>query len=299
MSTMTRTDTPGSVAMGKGERVAVVAGSGVLPVEVVDALAASGHRPLVVAIGGEAGWPDRPETYDILRQAPEDLGSLVGHLKQRHVTHLVLAGGVSSRPPLRDQRITLGFLRFLPRLVAAYARGDDRLLRTIIEHIEKSGIRVVGAHEIVPDLLAREGVMTEAQPTKADRRDIAAGLEAARAIGRLDIGQAAVAIGGRAIALEGIEGTDGLLARTRDLRGHGRIAGRTRGVLVKCAKPDQEARADLPAIGPDTIDASAAAGLAGVAVEAGRSFILDHARTIERADALGLFVIGLRQGEGT
>ena len=95
-------------------------------------------------------------------------------------------------------------------------RGDDALLKTIVGLIEEGGPKVVGAHEIVPDLLAGEGVMTRAKPTAADRKDLAAAFAAAKAIGALDIGQAAVAIGGRVIALEGVEGTDGLLARTSD-----------------------------------------------------------------------------------
>ena len=109
----------------------------------------------------------------------------------------------------------------------------------------------------MPDLLAGEGVMTRAKPTAADRKDLAAAFAAAKAIGALDIGQAAVAIGGRAIALEGVEGTDGLLARARALRSHGRLAGKKRGVIVKCAKPGQELRADLPAIGPQTVERGA------------------------------------------
>ncbi|MEP6567033.1 MAG: UDP-2,3-diacylglucosamine diphosphatase LpxI, partial [Mesorhizobium sp.] len=157
--------------------------------------------------------------------------------------------------------------------------------------------RVVGAHEIVPELVATEGTMTETAPRKSDWRDLDAAHEAAKAIGALDIGQAAVAIGGRAIALEGVEGTDGLLERTKQLRGHGRLAGRTRGVLVKCAKPDQEMRADLPSIGPQTIEAAHAAGLAGIGVEAGRSLVLEASATIERANALGLFIIGLPAAE--
>ncbi|TIU20728.1 MAG: DUF1009 domain-containing protein, partial [Mesorhizobium sp.] len=132
--------------------------------------------------------------------------------------------------------------------------------------LEKRGITVVGAHQIVPDLAAAEGTLTAAGPRQSDWRDIEAGRAAAKAIGALDIGQAAVAIGGRAIALEGIEGTKGLLERTRELRGHGRLAGKTRGVLVKCAKPGQELRADLPSIGPQTVEAAHAAGLAGIAV---------------------------------
>jgi len=285
-----------SSVLGPSERVAIIAGNGMLPHNVVDALCRIGQRPLVVAIDGEAVFDPASDRYEVLPIKLEHIGTLIPKLKRRGVTHLVMAGGVESRPPLKSLRIRPGLLLFLPKLLWAYARGDDDLLSTLIGYVESHGIHVVGAHEVAPELLAAQQVMTRAKPTQADERDIAAGLEAARAIGRLDIGQAAVAIGGRAIALEGIEGTDGLLGRTIELRTHGRLAGKKRGVLVKCAKPGQETRADLPTIGPRTVSDAHAAGLAGIAVEAGRSFILETAETVRLADELGLFILGYEEG---
>ena len=229
----------------------------------------------------------------------EQFGRILPLLARARVARLVLAGSVSRRPRLSAIRWSFSALALLPRVAAALRRGDDGLLSALIHIAEAEGIRVVGAHEIVPDLLAPKGNLTRCAPTEADWRDIAAASEAALALGRLDIGQGGIAIGGRVVALEGIEGTDGLLARTAAMRGHGRLAGKKRGALVKRCKPQQERRADLPAIGPDTIDGAHAAGLAGVAVEADRSFILDFDRTIARADALGLFVVGLPPGGET
>jgi DUF1009 family protein len=205
----------------------------------------------------------------------------------------VLAGGVSRRPNPWKLRKNLHLVALLARFLIPLARGDDDLLRTVARYFEDHGIKVVGAHEIVPDLLAREGPMTRTKPLAVDMADIDAGHVAARAIGALDVGQAAIAIGGRAVALEDIEGTDALLARAKALREHGRLAGRKRGVLVKCAKPGQELRADLPTIGPATVEAAHAAGLAGIAVEAGRSFMIEQAETVRRADELGIFVYGI------
>src|SRR5690606_15834225 len=123
----------------------------------------------------------------------------------------------------RAVRPTLSLLRLLPKAISALAKGDDGLLRALVRALEGHGFTVVGAHEIVPDLLAEEGPMTRTKPQRADWADLEAGLIAARAIGALDIGQGAVAIGGRAIALEGIEGTDQLLARVAGMRDHGRL----------------------------------------------------------------------------
>jgi DUF1009 family protein len=289
---MTASET-GRIALGPTDRIGLIAGSGQLPVDVADGLAKAGTSPFVILVGGEAIELAAFETYDHCSLAPEEIGELVPLLKRNRITHVVMAGGVSRRPSLRRIKWSLPLLRFLPRVVYALTQGDNALLSALVAHLEQNGLKVVGAHEILPDLLARQGVMTKARPSASDRRDIDAALEAALAIGRLDIGQAAVAIGGRAIALEGVEGTDGLLERVKKLRTNGRIAGIKRGVLVKCAKPGQEVRADLPTIGPATIERAHAAGLAGVAVEANRAFILEYAETVDRANALGLFVAGL------
>lgn len=280
------------------DRVAVIAGSGRLPVNVAEGLTAQGHEPFVVLIEGEADAGSGLEKLKHRTVALEDAGRVRGLLRQEKITHVVLAGGIARRPSLSSYRLSFGLLAVLPRLARALTRGDDGMLKLLIEHIEAAGMKVVGAHEIVPDLLAVEGPLTRTQPLPDDWRDLEAARAAALAIGALDIGQAAVSVNGRVIALEGIEGTDGLLERTRDLRDHGRIANLKRGVIVKCAKPQQEVRADLPVIGPATVDGAHAAGLAGIGVEAGRSLILDWGKVVARADELGLFVVGLKSEHG-
>jgi len=295
---MTKAEGGKRITLSAADRVAVVAGSGRLPVNVADSLAEGGHKPFIVMIDGETDPGTSLSSYAGERLAIEQFASLVPLLKRHKITHCVLAGGISRRPVWRAIRPSVALLRVLPRALAALARGDDGLLRILVRTIEDSGIKVVGAHQIVPELLAVSGSMGSRTPQQGDWADLRAGQEAARTIGALDIGQAAVAIGGRAIALEGIEGTDLLLERVRDLRNNGRIAGRNRGVLVKCAKPNQELRADLPTIGPATVDAAHAAGLAGIGIEAGRSLVLDYGEVVERADRLGLFVIGLSDEGG-
>ncbi|MGB3900904.1 MAG: UDP-2,3-diacylglucosamine diphosphatase LpxI [Mesorhizobium sp.] len=291
--TTTKTESRLLVRFGADSRVGVVAGGGRLPEAVADALEAQGARPYVVLVAGEADPAGPLAAHDHSSMELEHFASLVPLLKRNGVTHVVLAGEIKRRPRLSKMRMNFSILATLPRIALELTLGDDGLLRAVLRYIERRGIKVVGAHEVVPELVAAEGCLTKAQPQKPDWRDIDTAREAAEAIGALDIGQGAVAIGGRVIALEGIEGTDGLLARVKDLRSHGRLAGRMRGVLVKCAKPGQEARADLPSIGPNTVEMAHAAGLAGIAVEAGHSLVLDGPAMIERADALGLFVIGL------
>mgnify|MGYP005806561233 CR=1 FL=1 len=291
---MTKTETArAGLDLSPGARIGIVAGGGSLPVEVAVNAADLGYPPFVILMEGEVDRMAELSRYEHESLALEGIGSLIPLLRRHRITHLVLAGEIKRRPRLLALRPSLGLLAVIPLVVMALARGDDGLLKVVARGLEARGIKVVGAHEIVPDLVAAEGILTKAAPRKSDWRDIEAGLAAAKAIGALDIGQAAVAVGGRTIALEGIEGTAGLLDRAKLLRGHGRIAGKTRGVLVKCAKPGQELRADLPSIGLRTVEAAHAAGLAGIAVEAGRSLVLEGPATISSANALGLFIVGL------
>ena len=281
------------LALAPGSRVGIIAGGGSLPVEVAEGLAAHGQPPFILLLEGEADRLQELHRYDHDSLALEQMGSLVPALKRHGISHVILAGEIRRRPRLTDIRPSLGLLAILPSVIMALARGDDGLLKIVTRGLEKRGIKVIGAHQAVPELAAGLGTLTAVGPIQADWRDIEAGRIAAKAIGALDIGQAAIAIGGRVIALEGIEGTAELIARTAQLRTHGRIAGKMRGVVVKCAKPGQELRADLPSIGPQTVEAAHAAGLAGIAVEAGRSLILEGPATIARANALGLFIVGL------
>lgn len=277
-------------------RLGLVAGSGSLPVLLARSLVARGEdAPYVLTIAGEA----RAQDFAGCETAPialEEIGELVGRLRNAGVTRCVLAGGVASRTSLKRMRPSLGLLRILPAYLRTRTKGDDAVLKAIIAHLEASGIAILGAHEIAPDLLAGDGLLAGSNPSASAMRDMSAAREAALAIGALDIGQAAIAVGGRAVALEGVEGTDGLLERMAGLRGHGRLAGRTGGVLVKCAKPRQELRADLPAIGPKTVADAKTAGLEGIAVEAGRCFILDHAATLAKAESEGVFIYGMPAG---
>lgn len=293
MPVMTRTDPRPGLQLPPGSRVGIIAGGGALPAEVARGLAEQGLETFVLIVEGEATPGSGLDRYPHETLTLERLGSLVGTLRRHKITHVVLAGEIRRRPRLAAMRISLGLLAIVPLVVAALARGDDGLLKVVVRGLEARGFTVLGAHEVVPELVATEGALTRKAPSVADRRDMEAACEAAKAIGALDIGQGAVAIGGRAIALEGIEGTNGMLERVKELRGHGRLAGKAGGVLVKCAKPGQELRADMPTIGPRTVELVHAAGLAGIGVEAGRSLIMEGPAMIARADALGLFVVGL------
>ncbi|MEP7455577.1 UDP-2,3-diacylglucosamine diphosphatase LpxI [Phyllobacterium sp. SB3] len=277
-------------------RTAIIAGNGSLPVAVAASLRKNGDNPLIINIKGEAD----PELYasEHAEISIVELGGLMKILKSENITNVVLAGGIKHRPEFRAAlKPGNGNLVALYRFMRAFRLGDDGLLRAVVATIESYGFRVLGAHEIVPDILApAPGTITRKKPTQEGIENIQAARKAAVLIGSLDIGQAAIAIGRRVVALEGVEGTDAMLQRVADLRQAKRI-NRKGGVLVKCAKPQQEVRADLPAIGVSTVENAVKAGLNGIAVEAGRTLILAYGETIAAANAAGLFIQTFEQEE--
>ncbi len=287
------TDRTGSHGLPAGAVVALIAGGGSLPGEIANRLAEAGQKSVIFRIAGEAGDDNRFSRHAVEWIELEEFGGLIARLERHGATHVLMAGTVGRRPRLTSLRWSWGAVKAAFDVARALARGDDRLLKAVIGHIEKNGIAVIAAQDVLPGLLTTEGAIAGSPPRKRDLADISAALAAAKAIGALDIGQAAIAIGGRVVALEGVEGTSGLLARTVELRNHGRLAGASGGVLVKCAKPGQELRADLPAIGPDTVDAAVKAGLSGIALEAGRSLVLEREETVRRANDAGLFIYGM------
>jgi DUF1009 family protein len=276
-------------------RLAIIAGGGLLPSYVAEAARSAGENPVIVILKdeGDRRW----DGFDHATIGIGDFASLDRLFKRYGVSRVVMSGSVRRRPEWREVRPTLRILTKVPAAIRTLlSGGDDTVLKMVIKLIEGRGLRVVGAHEIAPDLLATAGPLGAVSPNEEDRRDIERAGKAADVLGSLDIGQGAVSIGGRVVAVEGVEGTDGMLDRVANLRAAGRISPRRRGVLVKLSKPQQDIRADLPAIGVSTVLNAKAAGLAGVAVEAGRALVLDRDALIKVADENGLFVCGIDKG---
>ena len=222
-----------------------------------------------------------------------ELGKCFKALKRAGCEAVCLAGNVS-RPDFSSLVPDLRGMAVLPRAIAAARKGDDALLRLLVGEFEKEGFAVEGAHEVMDDLGLPAGPLGRRTPSEADRADAERALEVARAIGRLDVGQAAVVAHGLVLAVEAQEGTDAMLARVAHLPAHLKgKPGAGEGVLAKAPKPIQETRVDLPTIGLATVQAVARAGLAGIVGEAGRLLVLDREAVIEAADDLGGFILGV------
>lgn len=264
-----------------------------IPRQIADVLETSGRDFQIVAIKSEADEETRRKAHVELGWS--EIGRLLAFLKRTQCQEVLFIGGVTKRPELLPFLTDFSTLKRLPAIIRALSSGgDDSLLTKVIRLFENEGFRIVGIKDVVPQLLAASGVLGRARPSKADWRDLELALRATEKLGELDIGQAAVAVGDRVIALEGAEGTDAMLQRCADLKSSGRVSSRGRkGVLVKTAKPNQDLRVDLPTVGPKTIDLAVAAGLSGIAVEAEGALIADKADTLQKADAAGLFVVGI------
>jgi DUF1009 family protein len=272
--------------------IGLIAAGGVMPFAVADSLTARGINPVLFALRGACD-PVRVERFRHHWISIGQLGKATRLFRAENCRDLVFIGTLV-RPALSEVRLDWGTLRVIGRVWAAFRGGDDHLLSGIGRILEQDGFRMVGIKDVAPDLLMPEGCLTLKAPDEKAAADIARGRELLRALSPFDIGQATVVIDGHVVGVEDIEGTDGLLARVARLRAEGRIRTRTaRGVLVKAPKSGQDLRFDLPTMGPRTVEGAAAAKLAGIAIVAGNTIVVEPQAVIEAADAAGLFVTGL------
>lgn len=271
--------------------VAIICGSGAFPGAVADAVLAQGRPVYLFLVKGFA--------ESSLERFPHEwvkigwLTKYVGSSRKHGAKDIVFIGG-SVRPRLSQIGFDWRSALLLPRLAKLFLGGDNTLLSGVGKIFEENGLTLRGAHEVAPELLMPEGLATKLEPSARELEDIEIGRNLLRAIDTFDVGQAVVIAGRRVVAIEGAEGTQGLLVRVAEMRRSGRLhLGAREGVLVKLPKPSQDRRIDLPAIGNDTITQASEAGLAGIAVEAGGSLVLDAQKFIETAEAAGVFVTSL------
>ncbi|MCA3722381.1 MAG: UDP-2,3-diacylglucosamine diphosphatase LpxI [Phenylobacterium sp.] len=273
-------------------RLGLIAGGGDLPLQIARHCVETGRPLFVVRLRGFADPSMDAFPGEVVGLA--EVGRCIRVLKAAGCEAVCLAGNVA-RPDFAALKPDLRGMAMLPRLVLEARRGDDALLRAVLDEFRKEGFAIEGAHEVRSDLVLGAGVLGRHAPDAAHQADIRRALEIARRIGELDIGQGAVVCDGLVLAVEAQEGTDAMLRRVAEevapaLRGE---AGRRRGVLAKAPKPIQETRVDLPTIGPATVRGAARAGLAGLVGEAGRTLVLDREGLVALADELGLFVLGV------
>jgi DUF1009 family protein len=267
------------------KKLGIIAGMGDLPRSIIDACVAQNRPYFVIAIEDAADntvIEEHPHIWVRLGA----IGKALSALKAEGCEELVMAGRVK-RPRIAALRPDLKATKLLTRLGSHLLTGDDELLSGIVTFLEEEGFSIVGADQIVRELVTPEGLIGSIYPDKKAQSDIEFGAKIARSIGALDIGQAVIVQNRYVLGVEAAEGTDELIRRCaqykQDEKG---------GVLVKVKKPNQEGRVDLPTIGVATVEAVAEAGFSGIAMEAGGSLLLHKRELARRADQLGIFIIG-------
>jgi UDP-2,3-diacylglucosamine hydrolase len=275
---------------GASGPLAILCGAGAFPLEVAGEARRAGREPFLVGIVGATD--SAIEAYPHVWVRMGEVGKLFSALRARAIAELVIIGAMT-RPELADLRLDWGAVKRAAGLAQLFRRGDNGLLAGIAEIIEREGVRVVGAHEVAPRLLAPVGPIGARLASAEDETDIAFGVGLLASLSTFDAGQGAIVAAGRVLAIEAAEGTDAMIARAAEMRANGRLrlAGRA-GVLVKAPKRGQDLRLDMPAIGPRTIEGAIKAQLRGVAVAAGHALVLERDLCAREADAAGLFVAG-------
>ena len=267
---------------GEG-RIGLVAGNGRFPVLFADAARRAGLQVVAAAHRGEAD-PALEAHVDALEWvALGQVDRILDHFRRHGVARAVMAGGIGRVKAFTQVRPDLGALRIIAGLRSF---RDDALLRAVASHFERAGVSIVSPSAFVPELLAPEGHLAGPALTEGQAADVALGVEVATLLGRADVGQAVVVKGGHVLALEAVEGTDEAIRRGGRYGGAG-------AVVVKLCKPGQDERFDLPAVGVRTLDTMDEVGARVLAVEAGRTLLLDPAELLREAGRRGVAVVGV------
>jgi hypothetical protein len=267
-------------------RLGLIAGNGRFPLVLVKAAQAEGVEIVAVAHQGETQPEIATLVPDVTWVRVGELGKLIAVFQQAGVSQAVMAGGIHKAGALAhfqpDER-GMAFISRLPSL------KDDVILRGVAQELENEGIAVVESTRFLSALIPPEGVLTKASPSDQQWVDSRLGFTVAKEIGRWDIGQSVVVKRGTVLAVEGVEGTTAAIRRGGELGG-----GET--VIVKVSKPQQDLRFDVPAVGLDTIAVMHEVRASVLAVEAGKTLMIDKAELLHTANTHSICVVALSAG---
>jgi UDP-2,3-diacylglucosamine hydrolase len=268
---------------GPGQPLGLIAGNGRFPFLVAAAARKAGRRVVAVAIREEA-FPDLAGEVDVIEWVGlGQLGKAIDTLKSHGVSEAVMAGQVKHKQIFSGIVPDLKLMGVLARLAI---KNTDSLIGGVADALGRDGIRLLPSTELLAEHMAAPGVMSARKPSRDERADVDYGQKVARALAGHDIGQTVVVKDRAAVAVEAMEGTDEVIRRA------GRIAGAGTSV-VKVAKPRQDMRFDVPVVGAGTLATMREAGAAVLALEAGRTLILDRPAFLAEADAARIAVWGM------
>jgi DUF1009 family protein len=266
-------------------QIGIIAGQGELPIIIASDAKKRGYTVITVAIENLADPAIEKVSDDTRWVNVGKLGDLIETFSKSGIKQAVMAGKVPKSILYKTKVIP--DMRAVKLLFSLKDRSDDTIMNALTSELEKEGISIIDTVSFSPDILTPEGSITKTTPSKDEWKDIEFGWRIAKEIGRLDIGQTVVIKGKAVMAIEAIEGTDEAIARGGKLAGEG-------AVVVKVSKPQQDMRLDVPVAGSDTISAMSKAGARVLALEAGRSIIINRQKVAAEANAASIAIVGIK-----
>lgn len=269
---------------GNPKTIGLICGHGELPHKLIQKLSSENHPFVTIGFEGMI----EPELFTEITVFPVgDIGKILKHFHDHHVTHIVMAGTMQ-RPSLTSLSLDATGAKWLAKLGMAAFRGDDALLKKLMELMQEEGFEILSPQDILPHLLIQKGLLTQTPPCPQAVMDMELGQKILDTLSPFDIGQAIVIQQGLVLGIEAIEGTAELLARVIPLKREG-----FGGVLVKLAKKDQSLKVDIPTIGLDTAKQAHNANLAGIVISASTSQVLNAEEVINYLDEHNLFLLAI------
>ena len=265
------------------EKIGLIAGNGQLPILFANALKGKDIRIIAVAFKGETLSSLKEHVEKVIWISIGQLQLLIETFKNEGIGNVVMIGGITKALLFSDEKPDSRAASFLSSLKN---KKDDIFLRSFAEELENDGINIESATKYIPSILAQKGCLTKRLPTEDEYRDIGFGWDIAKDIGKLDIGQTVIVKDQAVLAVEAIEGTDEAIKRAGKY-GNGQI------VVVKISKPGQDMRFDIPVVGMGTVRSLKEARASALAIEAGRTIILDRDEMIKCADKAGISIVAI------
>lgn len=268
----------------KKQKLGIIAGHGELPVNISNTY----NNDVYIAQISDTNDDSKYNTH-CTRQKFHigEVGKILEYFRSNDVKHIVMAGGIK-RPNFKDLKVDSLGKSLVYRIIKSKILGDDKLLRIVADFLEEQGFKIISAQDIIKDSTLPHGLATSLTPDDQALLDIELGKIEAQKLGLADIGQSVIIEHSTILGLEDNEGTDVLIHNCTEHKKHQKS-----GVLVKIMKPQQDERLDIPTIGPITVTNVYNAGLAGIAIEANKVIVLDVQETINTANKLGIFIIGI------
>ncbi|MFY0575297.1 LpxI family protein [Cystobacter fuscus] len=265
------------------ERIGLIAGNGRLPFLFASAARAQGLEVVAVAHRGETDPALASEVASLTWVRLGQVDRILRAFRDAGVTRAAMAGGIGRVRAFTEARPDLGAVRILSRLRSV---RDDALLRAVADYFESHGVTIVAPTDWLAQALCPAGHLAGPALNAVQQKDVALGREVATLLGQADVGQTVVVRQGHVLALEAVEGTDEAIRR-------GAKYGGTGTVVVKRCKPGQDLRFDLPAVGPRTLDVMKEVGATVLALEVGKTVLLDAPELFRKADTAGISLVGV------